>query len=339
GECEVVRAFYYFNLVNVYGGVPLVTGTFFQTNMTLPRASVDTVYGQITKDLLDARARMSAAYPSPGRLRPNRYTADALLARTYLYRGQWDSALIRADTVIRSGLYSLTPSLDNVFLDGSPEAIWQVGSSSTSSPKTPPGNNPYLPGYVGGLPSFALTQNVLQAFETGDTRKTRWTGSATGIVFDIDPVTGTGNVSFLTYPYSNKYRNLGNAIYNNTTEDLMMIRLAEMYLIRSEARARLGDLAGAMQDVNTIRSRAGLTAPVTAATLPDALGLILHERQVELFCEWGHRWMDLKRMDSINPVLTREKPSVWPADGHLALYPISFGEIQADPYLKQNPGY
>ena len=101
---------------------------------------MDAVYGQITKDLLDARARMSAAYPSPGRLRPNRYTADALLARTYLYRGQWDSALIRADTVIRSGLYSLTPSLDNVFLDGSPEAIWQVGAYSTSSPKTAPGN-------------------------------------------------------------------------------------------------------------------------------------------------------------------------------------------------------
>lgn len=333
GECEVLRAFCYFYLANLYGGVPLVTHTSFQTNATLPRASVDSVYHQITSDLLDAQTKLQPAYPSAGRQRPNRYTASALLARVYLYTKQWAAAQAMADTVLNCGLYSLVPNLANVFLDKSTEAIWQLGSNSPSAPKSAPGGTPF---YASSIiaPAYLLAPPLLQAFDSGDARQTTWTASKTGYLY-VNGAFASGS-----FYYATKYRNTGaTSIYNNTTEDLMMLRLAEMYLIRAEARAQQGDLAGAMQDVNTIRSRAGLTTPVTAATLPDALGLILHERQVEFFCEWGHRWMDLNRMDSIGPVMSRTKPSFWPADGHAALYPISFGEFQANPLLTQNPGY
>ncbi len=69
------------------------------------------------------------------------------------------------------------------------------------------------------------------------------------------------------------------------------------------------------------------------------MGMILHERQVEFFAEWGHRWLDLKRTDSINAVLGREKPQYWAADGHDALWPIPSTEIVNNPTLTQNPGY
>ena len=334
GECEVVRAFSYFNLVNLYGGVPLATTTSYQANAILPRTSVDLVYQQIIKDLLDAQGKMQPAYPSAGRQRPNRYTATALLARVYLYRKQWASAQAMADSVIKSGLYSLAPSLANVFLDNSTEAVWQLGANSSSAPKSAPGGTPFYTTSPILAPAYMLAPSLTQAFEAGDVRKTTWTATMSGFWISGAGVTGTGS-----YSYATKYRNVGTNVFNNTTEDLMMVRLAEMYLIRSEARAQQGDLAGAMQDVNIIRSRAGLNMPVTAATLPEALGLILHEGQVEFFCEWGHRWMDLKRMDSVGAVMSRVKPTSWPADGHAALYPISFGEFQANPYLTQNPGY
>ncbi|HXO76959.1 MAG TPA: RagB/SusD family nutrient uptake outer membrane protein, partial [Puia sp.] len=121
-------------------------------------------------------------------------------------------------------------------------------------------------------------------------------------------------------------------------EDLMMMRLVELYFIRAEATAQLGDPASAMQDVNLIRTRAALP-PASASSLAEALGIILHERQVELFMEGAHRWFDLKRMDSVNSVMSRVKPQYWPADGHAALYPISVTEMAANINLVQNPGY
>ena len=71
----------------------------------------------------------------------------------------------------------------------------------------------------------------------------------------------------------------------------------------------------------------------------EAIGVILHERQTELFCEWGHRWFDLKRTDSINSVLGREKPQYWAPDGHEALYPIPQIELRNNTALIQNPGF
>jgi hypothetical protein len=331
GECEVVRAFCYFYLVNLFGPVPLTTTSSYQANMGLPRSPVDSVYGQIERDLLDAKTRLVPSYPSPGRQRPNLYTADALLSRVYLYRQQWAAAEALADSVLQSGVYSLVPALKSVFLDKSREAIWQLGSNTPSTPNAAPGGSPFLPSFSFIAPGYTLSSFLLASFEPGDQRSSNWVQHATVINFS------SGAATDYAYPW--KYKNSGATLNPyGTQEDLMLLRLGEIYLVRAEARARQGNLGGAMQDVNTIRNRAGLGA-VSAAGLSDALGAILHERQTELFCEWGHRWLDLKRMDSVNAVLSREKPAFWPADGHAALYPVPFGEIQLDRFLTQNPGY
>jgi len=324
GECKFMRAFYYFYLVNFFGDVPYVTASDYHVNQLMPRAAVSDVYKNIQQDLLQSRQQMAPAYPSAGRQRPNRYTADALLARLYLYQRQWSNAGARCDSILNSGLYALVTNLDNVFLDQSQEAIWQIGSHSPYYSRIAPSSgSPYLPFFTFGAPTYSLSPFLVQAFDSGDLRKSHWVG--------------TVNIRGTTYTYPYKYKNGLFSNPNNTTEDLMVIRLAEIYLIRAEARAQQGDLAGAMQDVNVVRGRAGLGA-ATAGSLTEAMGAILHERQTELFTEWGHRWFDLKRTDSINAVLGREKPW-WPADGHAALYPIPYKELLYNPNLTQNPGY
>lgn len=323
GECKFMRAFFYFYLVNRFGDVPYATSTDYRVNQGLPRTPVNTVYSNLEQDLLQARQFMQPAYPSKGKLRPNRYTADALLARLYLYRQQWSNAENRCDSILSSGLYALQSNLDNVFLDQSQEAIWQVGNNSTTYPKiAPTTGSPFLPILSIIAPSYSLSPFVIQAFDSGDLRQSHWVTSS--------------KINGITYTYPYKYKN---SIYSatSTTEDLMVFRLAEIYLIRAEARAQQGNLDGAMADINLIRSRAGL-GDATAGSLTEAMGVILHERQTELFTEWGHRWFDLKRTDSINAVLGREK-SWWPADGHAALYPIPYTDILYNPNLTQNPGY
>ncbi len=116
-------------------------------------------------------------------------------------------------------------------------------------------------------------------------------------------------------------------------------RVAEQYLIRAEAKAQLGDLKGALEDLNTIRDRAGL-ADYNSSSQEQIVDEIIHERQIELFSEWGNRWLDLKRTDKVDAVMTdvsSQKGGIW--NSFDRLYPIPFLDLQKDPNLVQNPGY
>ena len=118
----------------------------------------------------------------------------------------------------------------------------------------------------------------------------------------------------------------------------MVLRFAELYLIRAEARAQQNKLTGAnsaASDINVIRTRAGLSN-TTATTQAALLLAVEKERQVELFTEWGHRWFDLRRTGRIDAVLSAVKPTWKPT---AALFPIPYLEIQRNPLLTQNNGY
>jgi hypothetical protein len=321
GECEVIRAISFFNLANLYGAVPLPRTSDYTVNSKLPRLPVDSAFAQAAKDLLDASKRLTATYPSAGRARPNKYTALAYLSKVYLYQGNYAAALSAASQVIGSGTYALT-SLDGVFLSGSTEAIWQA-VNPTDTPDITYEGNTFAPDPYGDDPEFVLTDSLLNAFESGDKRKTSWVNSYPS---------STGATIY--YPY--KYKNNGGSPTTGT-EDYMMIRLAEVYLIRAEAEAQTGDLNGAASDINVIRTRAGLPATL-AKSKTDILAAIMRERRIELFCEWGNRWYDLKRTGTINAVLGKEKSS-WPSDGHAQIYPIPRDQLGFNPGWKQNPGY
>jgi hypothetical protein len=317
GEVKTVRALYYFNLLNLFGAVPLVTGIDFKVNASLPRSPVEKVYAQIVADLEQAIQVLMPQYPSANRARPNLYTAKALLAKVYLYLKNWQKAATLSGEVIDAGLYSLEPDLNNVFLTGSTEAIWQLPALGQFLQTTE--------GYLFGvepdvIPKFELTPALYNAFEVDDQRKVNWIAET--------------EVNSIVYYYPYKYKNYY-ATSSATIEDYMILRLGEQYLIRAEARAQLDQLSDALDDLNLVRQRAGL-ADLSFTDKQTLLADIMQERRIELFAEWGNRWYDLKRTNTADAVLGASKPSWQPHD---ALYPIPKTQRETNPFLTQNPGY
>ncbi|RYE18603.1 MAG: RagB/SusD family nutrient uptake outer membrane protein, partial [Sphingobacteriales bacterium] len=264
---------------------------------------------------------------STERIRPNKWAATALLARTYLYNGDWTNAEIQATALIdNTGMYSLS-TLNTVFLKNNNEVIWQLQTLSTQwntdmgrifiLPPTGPSNSSFLDNPV------YLSERLVNNFEAGDQRKTEWIKSVT--------VVGT------TYYYAYKYKSA--TLNAPVTEYYTVFRLGEQYLIRAEARAQLGKLT-ASDDINAIRSRAGLDNYSGSTDKTALLNAIAHERQIEMFTEWGDRWFDLKRTGKIDAVMTVVAPlknTTW--NTNLQLDPIPLYEIIQDPNIIQNPGY
>jgi starch-binding outer membrane protein, SusD/RagB family len=317
GEAKFVRAFCYFYLTNLFGDVPLYLTSNYQTNAVSVRSASSVVNKQIVSDLSDAINLMSSNYSfSNGeKIRPNKWTASALLARTYLYLNQWDSAEIVATSIINSGAYNLVPDLNAVFLANSNEAIWQL------LPIIPNINT--QEGYTFILTAdptnVTLSDSVRKAFEPGDNRYVDW----------ISSFTDGSNTWYFPYKYKVQAS-------STLTEYSMIFRLAEQYLIRAEARMQENNISGSQDDLNVIRLRAGL--PNTTAGDPSSLALAIeHERQTELFTEWGHRWLDLKRTGRSNTVLGPIKAPTW--QSYDTLYPIPQAEIQSNSNITQNKGY
>jgi len=316
GEAKFVRAFCHFYLLNLFGDVPLITSTDYQVNQSVSRTPVADIYQQIITDLKDAQNLMSSSYPSTGKVRPNKYASTAFLARVYLYQKNWAEAEAEASILINSGTYSLT-NLNAVFLANSNEAIWQLLPVLTNL-NTADGIT-FLPPSATARPQYIVTDLLLNSFESNDQRKTAWikTNTVSGQAYN--------------YPYKYKVR-----ISPTIVECNMVLRLAEQYLIRAEARAQQNNITGAQADLNVIRNRAGL-GNTPANDKASLLSAIEQERRIEFFAEWGHRWFDLKRANKIDAVLSVAKPAYWQATD--ALYPIPLSELQTNPALIQNPGY
>jgi hypothetical protein len=288
-------------------------------NTMAERSTTEAIYQQIISDLTDAQNSLSADYSYSGneRIRPNKSAAIALLARVYLYMGNWEQAISSAGVIIgNSAMYNLESDLDNVFLKESNETIWQL------QPVNPAQNtNEALSFILTSAPtSIAMNRSLVNAFETGDQRKLQWISSIS---------MGTD-----TFYYPFKYK-----IYQSgapPSEYSVMLRLAEQYLIRAEAKAEKNDIAGAQADLNVIRTRAGLNNSL-AVDKNSLLLAIEQERRVELFTELGHRWMDLKRTNRANAILDSVKAPNWKSTS--VLYPIPTLQLSNDPDIDQNPGY
>ena len=337
GEAKFMRALCYYYLVNTYGKVPLLTSADYRIYSLAKRAEVSEVYAQITNDLLDAQVKLSKDYlngdaltPYPSakaeRVRPTYWAATALLARIYLYNKQWEKAETAASLVIsNTGLFALVPA-SSVFLKNSRESIFQLQAVIQSNYATFDARTFVLTNSIGTSSNPAsISPQLEQAFETNDQRKANWTGVAT--------------ISGVNYRFPYKYKANTAALAASKPEYLTLLRLAEQYLIRAEARAQQNNIDGAQSDINAIRARAGLgnTAANTPSGLLDA---VMKERQVELFCEQGHRWFDLKRtgrIDDVMKVITPTKGGVW--ESYKQLLPIPAFEIGLDKFLDQNSGY
>ena len=339
GEAKFIRAFCYFYLTNLYGDVPLSLTVDFNVTRNITRTPVADVYKQIIQDLKDAQSLLpkdySVASVATDRIMPNAWAATALLARAYLYTGDYANAAIQAGAVIgNTTLYNLESNLNNVFLVGSKEAIWQLkqGTADYNKNGTVEAFNVLPNPLLTGVAHYCMSAPLLNAFEPGDRRRKSWVDSTTSA-----PVAGT----FSYFPFKYKTGGYNAVAATAPTEYYMVLRLAEMYLVRAEAAANgaTGGAAAAVADLNVIRSRAGLPALSTSLSASQAVAAVAHERQVELFAEWGHRWLDLNRTGQAHAVLSAiAAKQPWTGDYQL-LYPIPPTEIQVDRFLVQNPGY
>jgi hypothetical protein len=340
GEAYFLRGLCYFYLTNLYGDVPLVLSSNYLTNNTLGRSPQADVYKQIVADLLQAQSLLDSTYHdgngqvTTDRGRPDQAAAAALLARVYLYIGDWKDAETQAGSLIADGGDYQLVNLKQTFLINSTEIIWGLEPfDEFGTPYIVPDAKAYiLPNGVTPLAAnvdVSLSDSLVNAFEPGDARYTNWVGA--------DTVAASGSTPMTVYYYAYKYKAKGT--YTAPQESLVLFRLGEQYLIRAEARAQQNNLTGALADLNAIRARAGLPAS-TAVSQADVLAAMQRERRVELFLEDGHRLFDLRRtgnLDALMSVVAPQKGGTWAS--FKEWWPIPLTDIQSGPHLVQTPGY
>jgi len=314
GEARQIRAFILFNLVNLYGSVPVITTTNYRVSQNQGRMPVDSVYNQIIKDLKFAQSNLPKNSIAE---RASYYSATALLSKIQLYHKDYQEAESNASTVINSGNYHLEANLNDVFLGTSTEAIWKFLPVYPGI-ETWEGYN-FVSSDPNAAPKYVISDALYNSFEPGDLRKSNW--------IMVNSVNGKD------YPFPYKYK--ATTTTGTPTENYIVVRLSELYLIRAEARANLNEINAATADLNTIRTRANL--PNSLASDKDSLLIYIeNERRAELFCEWGNRWFDLQRTNRADAVLKPVKPNWTHTD---ILYPIPDAEIKTNPALTQNSGY
>lgn len=333
GEAAFLRGMSFFYLTNLYGDVPMPLTSDYTTNTQLPATPQADIYKQILADLTYAKENTSDKdMVLGGRYQANKWTAAAFLARTHLYQKNWIKAEEEASAVIGQDGYRLVP-LEEVFLEKSAEAIWQLANTGANLYTS---EASLITGSVTNTTNaaFRLTPYVIGLFEEGDERLDKWTRAGTGTGAD-------------TYAPM-KFKVFSNTQIGAIKEASAAIRLAEVYLIRAEARAMQDNLSGAIADLDALRIRAGAVADdsqefQTIAFSNPTIGkaelikLIYDERLRELFSENGHRWMDAKRAEgSLASFFGDRKPGISETD---AYFPIPQNEIEYNRNLTQNDGY
>jgi starch-binding outer membrane protein, SusD/RagB family len=326
GEAKFIRAFCYFYLTNLYGDLPLVLSTDWNNTAVISRASKSKIYDQIILDLKDAENALPDTYlfTKNERSRPIKFAATALLARVYLYLGDYSNAEIQSTQIINKGIYNLD-SLSDIFKRNSGEAIWQLRPSNKFFPNTVLEGYKIIPNSPFNSADFYVTDQLLNSFEVGDKRKASW----------IDSSESGG----IKYYYPSKYKIKYGTFDVEPIENYTVLRLAEQYLIRAEARANGAgtSLSGAIADLSSIRTRAGLSIYNGPNNKDSVLKAIEQENKIEFFAELGHRWLDLKRTNQANTVLGSLKGANWQTTDQI--FPIPVTEINKNPKLSQNEGY
>ncbi|KAA0992309.1 RagB/SusD family nutrient uptake outer membrane protein [Dyadobacter aurulentus] len=344
GEAKFLRALAYFNLVQAFGDIPLVTVVSNDVvNVEMPRDPVEKVYQQIVADLLDAEKVLPAKYTlatETGRATVG--AAKSVLAKVYLTRKDWANAAAKAKEVIDAATYSLVPDYRDVFLpekENGPEHIFSVQYSCV------------LPTYGSGMAeSFAIyfsypinltggSYQVIPAhvasYQPGDYRKTV-------TVIEEKTIANGTVVKSRTGPHMDKYWDPLACGAGRARNNFIVMRYADVLLMYAEALNEAGTAtAEAYAAINQIRARARNGGAATV--LPDLKNLtqaqfresVYQERSWEL-CFEGHRRWDLLRTGRYIPQM--QKIGVTAEERHL-LYPIPVQEIDVNPALEQNPGY
>jgi len=315
GEAKFIRAYSYFNLVNIFGRVPLKL--FPQTNQPtihVPLSEVAVVYAQIEKDLMEAAAVLPVSYGNADLGRATRGAALALLGKANLYQEKWAAAIANFHQLEGLGLYKLLPKYaDNFKLinENSKESIFEIQHSTGNNPFTGSGLNQWFaPSTEGGYYFNAPTQSLADAFEksSGGEVDPRLDASLgrngmpwlNGEIFS-DTWSPTG---FLTKKHQQPITEVSSSLKGDGGLNYIYLRYADVLLMKAEAFNALNNADSAKTNLNRVRQRAlesySGTAPadllndVTSTDKNLLKTAIQHERRVELAQEF-HRFFDLMR--------------------------------------------
>jgi starch-binding outer membrane protein, SusD/RagB family len=346
GEAKMLRAYFYFNLVRMFGGVPKIEKV-LQSQADIEtassRASADEIYAYIESDLNDAIAKLPATVPSAENGRVTKGAAQALLAKVSLYQRKWGQAKAMADAVIASGQYSLLTDYAMIWREAgefSSESIWEVNAVGTDPSKGIEGyfvtQAPRGPGGL-GWGFNTPTEDLANAYDPNDKRRaatimfkgqTLWDGF---VVNENAP-----NPRYNYKSYVSKTQESFNGDDWNSNKNLRILRLGEILLIKAEAENELGNLEAARTALNQIRTRAGL-GNTTATNQAEMRAAIWNERRFEMAFEHD-RTFDLRRTGRAGEVLRAHGKAY--VDGKHDLFPIPQRQIDlSGGKLSQNPGY
>jgi starch-binding outer membrane protein, SusD/RagB family len=368
-ELRVLRAFYYYQLMDLFGGMPIATTSEVATR---PRATRAETFAFIEKELKESRPNLPATRAATDYGRVTQGAVDAMLAELYLnaevFTGtvttagltkgtaHWQDAINSADAVLNSGQYSLQSTANwrkNFTPDNytSPENIFAINFLA----QTDLGLNfamrvLHYNQYDSPTPwnGFSTLAETYRAFDNADVRKAVFLeGPQFNQVTGLPANDRAGNRLVFTDSILNvtqagegegprilKWPVDPAHVAQNNGNDFAWFRLAEMYLIKAEALNELGQTAAALPLVNIIHTRAGLPAITGTFTQQQMRDLILKERLLEFVGE-GKRRQDMIRMGKFTAPFAYKGQT----EAYRILFPIPATQIQTNPLLEQNPGY
>jgi len=360
GEARFLRALAYFDLVRVYGGVPLITDPpVYGEDLLFPRSPVKDVYSLIQEDFEFAASHLPEQWIGANKGRADRYAALAYLSKVHLTNRRYLEAKLTAQQIIQSGRYRLMEDYgENFYLetsDNNDESIFQVqfagcgpfGTGNAMQAFFAPwgeGITKDRDGWGSHIPTGPILNNpgttMLDAFEPGDLRRRHTIMTPKAHYPEINAADGG-----YTYPSQGASASLinikkyvvgsgQNICFMSTPQNAHLIRYADVLLMYAEAQVFIDggrtSESTATEAFNSVRVRAGLESK-EEVNVED----IDHERRAELAFE-GHRWFDLIRRGNAVEVMALHGKKMLP---HNALFPIPAAELEVNPKLEQNPGY
>lgn len=359
-EVRFLRAIAYFDLVRVYGGVPLITkAPVYGDDLLYPRSKVSEVYAMIVADLEFAAEHLPLRRSGSEVGRATKGAANGYLAKVSLTNRDFLKARDAAKRVIDSGVYDLMPEYGDLFelatCDNNIESLFEVqfagcGPFGTGNPRQAffapwgSGITKDRDGWGSQIPTAPATNNpgttIVDAYKGADKRK-----HPTVMTAGQSYPTINANDGGFVYPAAGlsaaavniKKFVVGagaNICFMSTPQNFPLMRYADVLLTYAEAimeiEGGVSSNAAALAAFNRVRTRAGMDALTTIDK-----EIMLNERRLEFAFE-GHRWFDIIRSGKAIEILLLHGKN--PQNHHL-LFPIPVGEIQINPKLEQNPGY
>jgi hypothetical protein len=292
GEAHFIRAFGYWRFSVIYGEVPLIVEqNVIDGKFNVPKSTLAEIQAQVETDLIAAVGLLPPTHTSENLGRPNKGTANGLLAKLYLYQEKFAEAITAGEKVI-SGPYPLADSFRDNFhpdTENNPEMLFaaQGAENWADVPQYYIAPRPW-----GGWDFHDPTQSIVDEFESGDPRlgMSIWqpgdmvNRGANGITEFTADLTATGFAQ-------NKYATFKADGNLHQGQNVPILRSADVYLLVAEAKIRLNGVGAGDAEIKAVRDRVGMPL-VTNAGMPE----LIHERRVELFGE-NQRHQDLMRWD------------------------------------------